>query len=420
MALIKCSECGKEISDKAVACPNCGCPISEMNATPIDSSRPVENPVGNISQKPALKKSKLLPFIIAGGVIVIALIAILISGLAGGGNGKEQPGGISSVTDGKITGGTETELAIVIDILSLTRDEVLSVFPDAKDESTIIIPGTFSGSTGIYKVFFASNEIDVDQLIFERDSDDYDSDAVVEEICDCLGKYSEYDAEWNEYEWYTDKLELLFYVDERMYFYETDSYTNETDSNTNNTSNISQDDESKDDDSEIGVVENIHTTADIPNELMNDEFKHVIDLFSKGFSQSGLDISDAIKTDAGTYIFYFKGLEFLGDECEENDSFCPRVIYNQDAINNNGTPYTICFAFANPLKSNGYKETVEMVEDIADALDISDSGLIDNDYSSSSKWATGEYATFTFPNLSLKLTVSNTDGTVEIEIVPID
>lgn len=26
MALIKCVECGKEISDKAYACPNCGCP----------------------------------------------------------------------------------------------------------------------------------------------------------------------------------------------------------------------------------------------------------------------------------------------------------------------------------------------------------------------------------------------------------
>ena len=27
MALIKCPECGKEISDKAAACPNCGCPV---------------------------------------------------------------------------------------------------------------------------------------------------------------------------------------------------------------------------------------------------------------------------------------------------------------------------------------------------------------------------------------------------------
>lgn len=29
MALVKCAECGKEISDKAVACPGCGCPAAE-------------------------------------------------------------------------------------------------------------------------------------------------------------------------------------------------------------------------------------------------------------------------------------------------------------------------------------------------------------------------------------------------------
>lgn len=29
MALIKCVDCGKEFSDKATACPNCGCPVEE-------------------------------------------------------------------------------------------------------------------------------------------------------------------------------------------------------------------------------------------------------------------------------------------------------------------------------------------------------------------------------------------------------
>jgi len=29
MALIKCPECGKDISDKAASCPNCGCPIEK-------------------------------------------------------------------------------------------------------------------------------------------------------------------------------------------------------------------------------------------------------------------------------------------------------------------------------------------------------------------------------------------------------
>ena len=28
MALIKCPECGREVSDKAGSCPNCGCPIA--------------------------------------------------------------------------------------------------------------------------------------------------------------------------------------------------------------------------------------------------------------------------------------------------------------------------------------------------------------------------------------------------------
>ena len=31
MSLIKCPECGKEISEKASSCPNCGCPSSEWN-----------------------------------------------------------------------------------------------------------------------------------------------------------------------------------------------------------------------------------------------------------------------------------------------------------------------------------------------------------------------------------------------------
>lgn len=30
MALIKCPECGKEVSDKAKTCPNCGCPIDRF------------------------------------------------------------------------------------------------------------------------------------------------------------------------------------------------------------------------------------------------------------------------------------------------------------------------------------------------------------------------------------------------------
>jgi len=31
MALFNCTECGREISDKAVSCPHCGCPVTEQH-----------------------------------------------------------------------------------------------------------------------------------------------------------------------------------------------------------------------------------------------------------------------------------------------------------------------------------------------------------------------------------------------------
>lgn len=53
MALIKCKECGKEFSDKATACPNCGCPTEQANqnaevVTPKDDfSNMQQQPVYN-------------------------------------------------------------------------------------------------------------------------------------------------------------------------------------------------------------------------------------------------------------------------------------------------------------------------------------------------------------------------------------
>ena len=50
MALIKCNECGKEISDRAVACPNCGFPLAKLSPQEIKSltnlsSQEIKKPV---------------------------------------------------------------------------------------------------------------------------------------------------------------------------------------------------------------------------------------------------------------------------------------------------------------------------------------------------------------------------------------
>ena len=58
MALIKCPECGKEISDKAGACPHCGCPIG-------NTTQPIQNNDG--------KSNKGSKKILIGVVAVVAI-----------------------------------------------------------------------------------------------------------------------------------------------------------------------------------------------------------------------------------------------------------------------------------------------------------------------------------------------------------
>lgn len=62
MALIKCSECGKEISSKASACPYCGCPIEELVKEGVVRIKMpnnlVEGVVGLFSSRDAVVKNE--------------------------------------------------------------------------------------------------------------------------------------------------------------------------------------------------------------------------------------------------------------------------------------------------------------------------------------------------------------------------
>ena len=40
VALVKCGECSKEVSDKAQSCPNCGSPIASLNVTLVMTGLP--------------------------------------------------------------------------------------------------------------------------------------------------------------------------------------------------------------------------------------------------------------------------------------------------------------------------------------------------------------------------------------------
>ncbi len=51
MALLKCPECGKEVSEYADACPNCGCPMSKIQELLAEESDPAQDqpPTGGYS-----------------------------------------------------------------------------------------------------------------------------------------------------------------------------------------------------------------------------------------------------------------------------------------------------------------------------------------------------------------------------------
>lgn len=75
MALIACAECGKEISDKAAACPHCGAPVTKAAA----------NKYG-----PPGTKSKTSPWPAAISIAILAVIAVSCSQLGGEKAPKER------------------------------------------------------------------------------------------------------------------------------------------------------------------------------------------------------------------------------------------------------------------------------------------------------------------------------------------
>lgn len=72
MALIKCSECHREISDRAMTCPHCGNPIISTEENPVTIQR--------TRKKWKAWKAVAIVMVIVGGFM-------MLNGIAGGGWG---------------------------------------------------------------------------------------------------------------------------------------------------------------------------------------------------------------------------------------------------------------------------------------------------------------------------------------------
>lgn len=85
MSLMICPECGKEVSDRAESCPNCGCPIIDNSVIASDTE---ESENRNDSLQGILSivfgiLGILFAFISGGTVTLISIIFFIISGILG-------------------------------------------------------------------------------------------------------------------------------------------------------------------------------------------------------------------------------------------------------------------------------------------------------------------------------------------------
>ena len=73
MALIRCPECNREISDKAAACPGCGYPLQDHTEEVSEKERLLKE--AEEKDKQFIKKAAIL--LTTGVIIMLALIFIL-------------------------------------------------------------------------------------------------------------------------------------------------------------------------------------------------------------------------------------------------------------------------------------------------------------------------------------------------------
>jgi len=76
MALIKCSECNKEVSNRASACPHCGCPVSSVVISP-NTEASVEKVLAKPSAPFVEDSRRATPGFNLAKLFVIALIVFV-------------------------------------------------------------------------------------------------------------------------------------------------------------------------------------------------------------------------------------------------------------------------------------------------------------------------------------------------------
>lgn len=118
MAMITCPECGKEFSDRAPACPNCGCPV-QRDGELTNPPEPQKVEISKISVNKSIKKIALL------AIAVIVVIAVVF-------------GVVSAIKSSNAKKAAATTLEEYASNLSLIRTTMLSGAAEAEQAGGLI------------------------------------------------------------------------------------------------------------------------------------------------------------------------------------------------------------------------------------------------------------------------------------------
>jgi len=128
MAIIKCLECGKDISNKALSCPNCGVPLNENISDDIISSKNETNNIEKPKNQATIKKEENTMSSFFVGITIVVIMFILFKSCSGNDNKSKSSSveeGASSVTE--ITEVQKEAAKQVIQMNGNTCDSIISM-----------------------------------------------------------------------------------------------------------------------------------------------------------------------------------------------------------------------------------------------------------------------------------------------------
>lgn len=129
MALINCPECGKEISDKAELCPNCGCTLKIV----IEENK----------QKKCSKSSKMKTII--GIALLVLVLAIACAAFVFIKRTKDEPIKGAWVFNSSIVGQGEDCQVTTAEELSTVMDEMPTLYVDNQQAVFSLMSNEFIG-----------------------------------------------------------------------------------------------------------------------------------------------------------------------------------------------------------------------------------------------------------------------------------